>query len=204
MRTAARFAGRTLAWIVILVASAMIVAAVLIPRLTGSTPYTVLTGSMEPAYPPGTLVVVRPVDPRGISVGDVVTIQLESGKESFVTHRIAAIQHRADGDVQFVTKGDANDVVDADVRLPVQVRGKVWYHVPYLGYVSTALTGSQRGWIVIAVAAALLGYAGWMFAGAWRGRHSARSRLGIGDEDPSDGAWREAEGGPSDVGKTSR
>lgn len=170
MRQVWTFLARTLAWMVILAAVTVIAAAVVIPRLRGATPYTITTGSMAPTYPPGTLVAVRPVGPEDLSVGDVVTVQLESGRDTVVTHRIAAIQHRMDGDLQFVTKGDANDVVDAEVRMPVQIRGEVWYFLPYVGYVSLALTGIQRQWIVTALAVGLFGYAGWMFVGAWRER----------------------------------
>lgn len=173
MRAVATFLGRTLAWMVIFAAAALIIAAVLVPRATGSIPYTITTGSMAPAYPPGTLVVVRPVDPDDLSVGDVVTVQLESGQDTVVTHRIEAIQHRMDGQTQFITQGDANDVPDADPRMPVQIRGEVWYALPYVGYLSTALTGSQRSWIVTALACGLIGYAGWMFIGSWRDRRAS-------------------------------
>lgn len=122
MRATARFARRTLEWLVILASATAILLAVVIPRLFGATPYTILTGSMTPAIKPGSLVVVRPVDPSSLSVGDVVTVQLESGEASMVTHRIAAIQYRADGQLQFITKGDANNVVDAEPRMPVQIR----------------------------------------------------------------------------------
>lgn len=174
MRAVLTFVGRTLAWLVILGAVAVLLVAVVVPRVAGATPYTVLTGSMSPAYPPGTLVVVRPVDPGDLQIGDVVTVQLESGKDTVVTHRISAISYELDGDVVFETKGDANATPDAELRLPVQIRGEVWYAVPYLGYVSTALTGGQRQWIVTAIAVGLIGYAAWMFLSAWRGRRSAQ------------------------------
>ena len=35
----------------------ILAATVVIPRVSGSTPYTILTSSMRPTYPPGTLVV---------------------------------------------------------------------------------------------------------------------------------------------------
>lgn len=174
MRASVRFLARTLAWLVIVASLAAICVAVLVPRLFGATPYTILTGSMEPGLRPGDLVVIRPVAPEDLSVGDVVTVQLESGVDTVVTHRVYAIQHRADGDLQFITKGDANDTVDRDPRLAVQIRGELWYHVPYLGFVSTALSGSQRSWLAGAVAVGLLGYAGWMFVAAARDRRSAR------------------------------
>ncbi len=61
------------------------------PRLGGATPYTVLTSSMEPEYPPGTLVVVRPVPIEEIGIGDVITYQLESGEPTVVTHRVVGL-----------------------------------------------------------------------------------------------------------------
>lgn len=163
MRATARFARRTFEWLAILASGAAIMLAVVVPRLFGATPYTILTGSMTPAIKPGALVVVRPVDPSTVSVGDVVTVQLESGQNSMVTHRVAAIQYRADGQLQFITKGDANNVVDAEPRLPVQIRGDFWYQVPYLGYVSNAMTGTQRSWLGIIAIVALVGYAVWMY-----------------------------------------
>ena len=45
---------------------AVLALTIVIPRLTGSTPYTVLTGSMVPTYPPGTLIVVKPEDPAAL------------------------------------------------------------------------------------------------------------------------------------------
>lgn len=39
-------------------------------RLVGLTPYTVLSGSMEPTYHVGSLIYVKDVDPSEIRVGD--------------------------------------------------------------------------------------------------------------------------------------
>ena len=55
------FAWRVTVWLVLLTAAAALAAAVAVPRLTGATPYTVTTGSMRPGYPPGALVVVKPL-----------------------------------------------------------------------------------------------------------------------------------------------
>lgn len=176
MRAVLTFSGRTVAWVVILGASAVVLAAVLIPRVAGATPYTILTSSMSPAYPPGTLVVVRPAAVDELEVGDVVTVQLESGEETVVTHRISAISYALDGDVEFETKGDANTAPDRELRMPVQIRGMLWYSLPYLGFLANALTGSDRQWIVTVIAIGLLGYAAGMFVSAWRSRR-VRLRL---------------------------
>ena len=58
---------------------ATLLVALVVPRLAGATPYVVLTGSMQPKMPPGTLVVARPVDPMSIAPGDVVTYQIQLG-----------------------------------------------------------------------------------------------------------------------------
>ena len=44
---------------VLLLASLVVV----VPAVSGSTPYTILTSSMEPGLPPGTLVIVKPIEP---------------------------------------------------------------------------------------------------------------------------------------------
>ena len=94
-REAARFARMVLAASILLVAAFVLGAAVLVPRLAGATPYTVLTGSMSPAYPPGTMIVTRPHGSVGL--GSVITFQLVSGKPEVVTHRVVAIARHPDG-----------------------------------------------------------------------------------------------------------
>jgi signal peptidase len=163
-----RFASQVVLWLVILTALAAVALAVAVPRIAGGTPYTVLTGSMEPGLPPGTLVVVRPVDPEDIAVGDVITFQLESGKPAVATHRVVAVGTRLDGEQVFTTQGDANGAPDRNPVRTVQVQGRLWYSVPYLGHLNSALTGKQRQGAVLVVSVLLAGYAAFMFVGAVR------------------------------------
>lgn len=151
---------------------------VVIPRSVGGTPYVVLTGSMRPSMPPGTLVVTRPVAEPAI--GDVVTYQLRSGEPTVVTHRIVGQGVSAAGETVYRTRGDANRAADREWVRPVQIRGKRWYAVPYLGYAGAMLGADQRLALARIAAAALLGYAAVMLApglarvaGAGRGRHEA-------------------------------
>jgi signal peptidase len=177
MRPGASWLGQAVAWFVIFAAVAVVAAAVLIPRLVGATPYTVLTGSMRPSLPPGTLVVVKPEPVDDLRVGDVVTYQLKSGKPQVVTHRIVRIGTNLEGERTFTTQGDANDVADAKAVRPVQIRGKLLYSVPALGYVNNFISGSHRQVATYGVVTLLLGYAAFMFVGAVRDRRAAnRSR----------------------------
>ena len=144
MKGVAGWMWRLLMWLLILSVVAVITGAVLIPRAGGGTPYTVLTGSMRPSYPPGTLIVSKPVDAEDINIGDAITYQLKSGESTVVTHRVIATRMGEDGTLEFLTKGDANTTQDKDAVRAVQVRGRLWYAVPYLGYVNSMLTGHQR------------------------------------------------------------
>lgn len=172
-----RWAIQAAVWIALLGLVAVLLAAVAVPRLAGATPYTVLTGSMTPTYPPGTLVVARSTPPEDIAVGDVITFQLESGRQAVVTHRVvAAGLSLGSGERVFTTRGDANGADDAEPVRAVQVRGKVWYAVPYVGRVNQVLTGSQRQVAVNVAAAGLIGYALWMFVGGRRESPAAGQR----------------------------
>lgn len=154
---------------------------IVVPKLAGATPLTVLTSSMEPRLPPGTLIVVKPADVGDIRIGDVVTYQIESGQPEVISHRVTEIVTSTDGSLAFVTKGDNNDEPDASLVLPEQVRGTLWYSLPWLGFVNQVVNGDARSWIVPLLAIALLGYAGFMLTSglvqAHRSRH-ARTRPG--------------------------
>ncbi|MEZ0448098.1 signal peptidase I [Cellulomonas sp. ICMP 17802] len=157
---------------VVLLALVMIV----VPLAMRATPFTVLTGSMNPTMPPGTLVVTRPVSTDDIAIGDVVTYQIHSNQPEVVTHRVVGIGFRSDGERQFLTRGDANNAIDPAVRA-VQVRGVVAYHVPYLGYLNTWVGINRPGWLLKSVAAALILY-GLVLVGTGARDRLRRRRIG--------------------------
>lgn len=158
--------GQVVAWLVITSVVAMLAVVVVIPRLAGATPYTILTSSMEPTMPPGTLVVVKPVDVDQIAVGDVITYQLKSGEPAVATHRVKGVGLNAKGERLLTTQGDANESADAAPVRTVQVKGTRMYAIPHLGRVNNVLTAGQREIGVVIVAGLLLGYAGVMFFAA--------------------------------------
>ena len=135
---------------------------IVVPKVTGSIPLTVLTSSMEPGLPPGTLIIVKPIDPNDIVIGDVVTYQIESGVPGVITHRVIDIATSSNGDRTFTFQGDNNDAPDENAVLPVQIQGKVWYSIPYAGYLNSTVNGSNRSWIIPVLAGALFVYATFM------------------------------------------
>jgi len=161
--------------LVVLVGALVIV----IPAIAGAMPLTVLTSSMEPKLPPGTLIVVKPIATNDITIGDVVTYQIESGKAGVITHRVTGITNSSDGTRTFTLKGDNNAVADEPQILPVQIQGKLWYSVPWIGYVSNFVNGDSKSWLVPVIAIALFIYAGYMImSGLLSGaRKRKRARL---------------------------
>lgn len=168
------FAVQVVTWAVILVLLAMLTVTVLVPRIAGATPYTVLTGSMQPNLPPGTLIVVKPTPAEDIKIGEVVTFQIESGKPQVVTHRVIAARKSERGTPEFLTQGDANPVPDEGWRPAESVRGVLWYAVSKLGHVNNVLTGDQRQVGVYVVAGGLALYALGLFATDARDRRRRR------------------------------
>ena len=161
-------------WVLLFALCAVIVVTIVIPIVTGSQRFTILTGSMRPTYQPGTLIIVKPVDEGDLTVGMPITYQLESGQPTVVTHRIISMSINTKGERTFITQGDANNTPDEKPVRPVQIRGKVWYSVPYLGHVNSWLTGDQRK-IILTVTVGTLGvYAMYMIASGTR--ESMRSR----------------------------
>jgi len=125
---------------VLLLGLVMLAIAVLIviPRATHGTALTVLTGSMTPNIPVGSIVIDRPVDPGTLHVGDIATYQVAPGLSEYITHRIVRIDTKT-APVTFTFKGDANRGPDMKPVPVTAIRGKVWFHLPYLGSIRDAM-----------------------------------------------------------------
>jgi len=131
---------------------------IVLPVATGSYTYTVLTNSMAPKFPPGTFLVVKPVDFDQIQYGDVVTFQLYSGRPEVETHRVVGFGATQQGEKTLITRGDNNGANDPEPVREIQVKGKLFYAVPYVGFVANALGNSDRGTWTVVAAIGLIGY----------------------------------------------
>lgn len=151
-------AGKVLNFVVLMVAVFAALVLIVVPRVTGSQSYTVLTNSMAPNFPPGTFLVVKPVDFAELKYGDVVTFQMYSGRPDVETHRIVGFAATQEGEKTLITKGDNNGVSDAEPVRELQVKGKLFYAVPYVGYAANALGNADRNLWVTLGAAGLIGY----------------------------------------------
>ncbi|MFF1881400.1 signal peptidase I [Pseudarthrobacter sp. NPDC058196] len=150
--------GRILSMAAMLVALFAALVLIVVPVATGSQTYTVLTKSMAQHYPPGTFMVMKPVPFDELKYGDVITFQLYSGRPDVETHRIVGFGSTQSGEKTLITKGDNNGANDPEPIRAIQVKGKLFYAVPFVGFVANFLGNSDREmWTVIA-AVALIGY----------------------------------------------
>lgn len=171
-----RSAGVGLSVGILLLVIALAGVLLVVPKVSGSVPLTILTQSMEPTLPPGTLIVVRPVDTDDLQVGDVATYQIRSGEPAVITHRITAVASASDGTRSFTFQGDNNAEPDSKAVMPAQIQGEVWYSVPLVGWANQAVNGQARGWIIPAAAVALLAYAAvTILTGAVQARRQRRT-----------------------------
>jgi signal peptidase len=109
------------------------------PRLGFYRTLTVLSGSMEPTFAPGDVVVVTREPVRDVRAGQIITYAIPISDRHVETHRIVRVV-RGGANPIVVTKGDANETAD-----PWQAElngGAVWryrFRVPMLGRAIVAL-----------------------------------------------------------------
>lgn len=125
-------------------------------RLVGLQVFTVLSGSMEPTYPTGSLIYVRSVDPHTLQTGDVITYLVSD--DTVVTHRIAGIvPDDEDPDlIRFRTKGDANSIEDMTLVHMANVIGTPVFCIPKAGYLAHFIQNPPGTYISIMIASILL------------------------------------------------
>ena len=128
----------------------LVMASPFLPFTGAVQTFTVRSGSMEPAIPTGSLIFVRPTEVY--TLGDIVTIETDDGKS--VTHRIIeTIQ--TDMGIAFRTKGDNNEDPDPVEVMPVDIIGKTYLTLPYIGY-PVAYAQTRTGFLVLIIFPAVL------------------------------------------------
>ncbi len=115
------------------VASAVIVIVCLLFQMR---PQVVISGSMEPALPVGSLLLVAPTAADEIRPGDIVTVDRPGGR-GLVTHRVVTTSV-VDGRTTVELKGDANATVDPDPYV-VGSAERVVAAIPWAGYAAVAV-----------------------------------------------------------------
>lgn len=119
-----------------------------IPAMLCLTPTVVMSGSMEPEIPVGSIAYIAPnISPENIDERDVISYRM--GDKVSVLHRVVDVDRESR---RFCTKGDANQSADLGLVEYSQYEGKEIFSIPYLGYIIQFLqSGMNRVWILAGI-----------------------------------------------------
>lgn len=173
---------RTLRTTVRLLAAGFAASALLLLLVVGIGPRsgqyqtaTVLTGSMQPTMPVGSVVLTTPVAAHDVRVGDVITYRIPVEDRRIVTHRVVEVLRDDDRPV-VRTQGDANK--DSDpwaAELTDTTVWKVRVTIPKAGYVFEWLRRPLARQLLVFVVPLLLALL--LLADVWRPTAPAMSAV---------------------------
>ena len=118
--------------------------------------FTVATGSMEPKYKVGDILISKEIDPNDINVGDDIVYRGKEGSFNgkVVTHQVVSIRDE-EGSKKIITKGIANTEEDPEIDSS-QVYGKVIYKVQTLSFISQMIKNIYVFYFIIFVPIAII------------------------------------------------
>lgn len=117
-------------------------------NILGYRSYMVVTGSMEPNYNIGDLIIIKDTPVEDLKIGDVINFVSHNGKDT-ITHRITEIVEE-NGKKLYKTKGDNNNTEDKELVQTNQIKGILLFKISKLGTIITKfITGS--GIIVLCI-----------------------------------------------------
>lgn len=102
----------------------------------GYKAYNITSSSMQPSIHEGDVVIIKKINTKEeVKEGDVVSYEKDG---QIITHRIINISEN-NGKIQYVTKGDNNNVEDLSRIGFEDIQGVVAITIPYLGNILTML-----------------------------------------------------------------
>lgn len=120
--------------------------------------YAVMSGSMRPTIPVGALVISKAQGEY--KVGDIVTFRPPGAKTKgeTVTHRVVKETITDNGQVKYVTKGDANSIEDQNSVAKDQIIGKERFSIALIGYILGYVKTLPGLFILIIIPAVIIIY----------------------------------------------
>ncbi len=138
---------------VALVAACLAFAVMAVATALGFRPVVLMTNSMQPVAPAGSLIIAEPVDPSTLAIGDILVMHRDSG--SLLTHRIVDRRVGPDG-IVVETRGDANASADPEPYVVVGSHLRARWIVPGAGRLLAGLRSPAVSLALIGVLAALV------------------------------------------------
>ena len=149
---------KAVSWLLIIVLIAITILLIGV-RVVGFQVFTVLSPSMEPTYPVGSLVYVSESAKDEIKVGTPITFKL--GDDIIATHRVVKVLKDKDDPSKecYRTKGDNNDIVDGPITKEDDVIGVAKFSIPGLGYLAEFIKQPPGTYFAILIGLAIIVFA---------------------------------------------
>lgn len=101
-----------------------------LPSVFGYKTAVVLSGSMEPTFSAGDMLIFK--EQSEYEIDDIIIF---ASYGAYVTHRIVGEENES-----FITQGDANNTADQELLSPSQIEGEMIFIIPSIGNVISFLT----------------------------------------------------------------
>jgi len=124
-------------------------------QVSGYRAFVVMSASMEPEIPTGSLIISKKISPYDVHKGDIVTFIRPDNPKEYVTHRIAQTTKLENGVPVFKTRGDNNNNDDQWTLVGGGIVGKEIKVVPHLGYL-LSLAKTKVGIALLIILPAIL------------------------------------------------
>ena len=131
--------------------------------LAGFRIFNVATGSMEPEYAVGDILISKEKEPSQIKIGENIVYLGKSGgyEGKIITHSVIEIEQNENGEYLFHTKGKANTVEDPIVH-EEQLYGVIVQNNEVLAFVCKVLTNRYGLYFVVVVPVILYFFVGFV------------------------------------------
>jgi signal peptidase len=143
------------------------------PRTGAYRTVSILSGSMQPTFSAGDVIITTPVQATDVRPGDVITYHAPIPGRPVVTHRVVEVTMDRDRPV-VTTKGDANEATDPwKARLEGRTAWRQIAVIPHAGAViATLRSGNARKTLLYAAPSLFLGL---MLLAIWAPHRPRRS-----------------------------
>ena len=133
-KTSRKPRARITEWVTTAICAIIMISIVMI--ISGQFRYgliVIATPSMTGELNKGDAIIYERYDGDPVRKGEIVVFTKES--KSLIVHRVVEVQH-INGEIYYITKGDANQSEDSGFITDENIRGVVRFKLPYVGYPS--------------------------------------------------------------------
>lgn len=156
-----------------------------VPRLFGYSLINIVSGSMEPDIGQGAYIIIEDVDPEEVEKDDIICFY--STDPSIYgypnTHRVVEEPYEKDGEIYYVTKGDANLLPD---KQPAQGSRLIGRHVTNLDALTSFLSFISNNMLVVIVLPLGLGMIAMFVGSVITAKRSAENAAEASDKDENE------------------